>query len=56
MKSDLKIDSPYEILTRGISLMMKTDEKRQSEMKEVMKKVQKRLSEYYSKKMMPVMR
>lgn len=51
MKEDLKMDSPFELMTYGMSLMMKDETERSDEMQQIAVKVQARVTKYYQKKM-----
>lgn len=55
LKEDLKIDSPFDLVTKGMKLMLGGADSIQKEYQEAFANIQNRLQEYYKKKMMPVM-
>jgi hypothetical protein len=55
LKEDLKVDSPFEILTFGMKMMFEEEEQRNKEVQELAEKVQHRIQQYFASKMKPIM-
>ena len=51
MKEDLKMETPFELMTYGMKMMMKEEDDRTKEMKEIADKIQTSIYKYYMKKM-----
>ena len=55
MKEDLKMETPFELMTYSMKFMFKGEEERNQEMKEIAEKITERVQRYYLKKMAPIM-